>query len=114
VTGFCFGGAIANLLAVRLPWLGASVPYCGGWPAAEEAANLDVPLQIHLASDDPRVNEGWVAYEAALKAAGKAYEVHWYEDTQHGFHNDTTPRYDPEAAALAWRRTLEFFAANLG
>lgn len=113
VTGFCFGGAIANLMAVRLPWLGASVPYYGGWPADEEAAKLAVPLQIHLASDDPRVNEGWVAYEAALQAAGKPYEVHWYEDTQHGFHNDTTPRYDPEAAALAWSRTLEFFAANL-
>ena len=113
VTGFCFGGAIANLLAVRLPWLGASVPYYGGWPAEEEAASLAVPLQIHLASDDPRVNEGWTSYEAALKAAGKPYEVHWYEGTQHGFHNDTTPRYDPEAAALAWRRTLDFFAANL-
>ncbi|MFN7055623.1 dienelactone hydrolase family protein [Hyphomonas sp.] len=114
VTGFCFGGAISNQLAVDLPWLSASVPYYGGWPAGEAAARLEVPLQIHLASDDPRVNEGWVSYEAALKAAGKAYEVHWYKDTQHGFHNDTTPRYDPEAAALAWRRTLEFFAAHLG
>lgn len=113
VTGFCFGGAIANQLAVDHAWLSASVPYYGGWPADEAAARLEVPLQIHLASDDPRVNEGWVSYEAALKAAGKAYEVHWYEGTQHGFHNDTTPRFQPEAAALAWRRTLDFFAKHL-
>lgn len=113
VTGFCFGGAMANQLAVSLPWLKASVPYYGGWPAAEEAAKLEVPLQIHLASDDPRVNEGWVTYEAALKAAGKPYELHWYEGTQHGFHNDTTPRFNPEAAALAWSRTLDFFAQHL-
>lgn len=113
VTGFCFGGAIANQLAVDHAWLSASVPYYGGWPADEAAARLKVPLQIHLASDDPRVNEGWVSYEAALKAAGKAYEVHWYEGTQHGFHNDTTPRFQPEAAALAWRRTLDFFAKHL-
>ncbi|MFN4024570.1 MAG: dienelactone hydrolase family protein [Hyphomonas sp.] len=114
VTGFCFGGAIANQLAVDLAWLSASVPYYGGWPSDEAAARLEVPLQIHLASDDPRVNEGWVSYEAALKAASKAYEIHWYEGTQHGFHNDTTPRFEPEAAALAWRRTLDFFAAHLG
>lgn len=113
VTGFCFGGAIANQLAVDHAWLSASVPYYGGWPADEAAARLEVPLQIHLASDDPRVNEGWVSYEAALKAAGKAYEVHWYEGTQHGFHNDTTPRFQLEAAALAWRRTLDFFAKHL-
>lgn len=113
VTGFCFGGAMANQLAVDLPWLGASVPYYGGWPADEAASRLEVPLQIHLASDDPRVNEGWVSYEAALKAAGKPYEIHWYEGTQHGFHNDTTPRFNPEAAALAWGRTLDFFARNL-
>ena len=113
VTGFCFGGAIANQLAVDHAWLSASVPYYGGWPADDAAARLEVPLQIHLASDDPRVNEGWVSYEAALKAAGKAYDVHWYEGTQHGFHNDTTPRFQPEAAALAWRRTLDFFAKHL-
>lgn len=113
VTGFCFGGAMANQLAVSLPWLKASVPYYGGWPAEADAAKLDVPLQIHLASDDPRVNEGWTAYEAALQAAGKAYEVHWYEGTQHGFHNDTTPRFDPDAAALAWQRTLDFFGRHL-
>jgi carboxymethylenebutenolidase len=112
-TGFCFGGAITNLMAVHQPWLKASVPYYGGWPAAEEAARVEVPLQIHLASDDPRVNEGWPPYEAALKAAGKPYEMHWYEGTQHGFHNDTTARFNAEAATLAWSRTLEFFAKHL-
>lgn len=112
-TGFCFGGAITNLMAVHQPWLKASVPYYGGWPSVEDAAKVEVPLQIHLASEDPRVNEGWPPYEAALKAAGKSYEMHWYEGTQHGFHNDTTPRYDPAAAALAWTRTLDFFAKHL-
>ncbi|HAY06072.1 MAG TPA: dienelactone hydrolase [Hyphomonas sp.] len=112
-TGFCFGGAITNLMAVHQPWLKASVPYYGGWPSVEDAAKVEVPLQIHLASEDPRVNEGWPPYEAALKAAGKSYEMHWYEGTQHGFHNDTTPRYDPAAAALAWSRTLDFFAKHL-
>lgn len=112
-TGFCFGGAITNLMAVHQPWLKASVPYYGGWPLVEDAAKVEVPLQIHLASEDPRVNEGWPSYEAALKAAGKSYEMHWYEGTQHGFHNDTTPRYDPAAAALAWSRTLDFFAKHL-
>jgi carboxymethylenebutenolidase len=100
-------------MAVNLPWLKASVPYYGGWPTVEEAAKVEVPLQIHLASEDERVNAGWPPYEAALKAAGKVYEVHWYEGTQHGFHNDTTPRYNPEAAALAWSRTLDFFAKHL-
>jgi carboxymethylenebutenolidase len=109
VTGFCFGGAIANQLAVGLPWLAASVPFYGGWPKVEEAASVKAPLLIHLASDDPRINDAWPAYESALKAAGKAYTVHVYPGTQHGFHNDTTPRFNAEAAALAWSRTLEFF-----
>jgi carboxymethylenebutenolidase len=112
-TGFCFGGAVTNIMAVRQPWLKASVPYYGGWPAVEDAAKVEVPLQIHLASDDERVNAGWPPYEAALKAAGKPYEIFIYEGTQHGFHNDTTPRFNPEAAALAWGRTLEFFAKHL-
>ena len=112
-TGFCFGGAITNQMAVNLPWLRASVPYYGGWPTVEEAASVEVPLQIHLAGEDERVNAGWPAYEAALKAAGKPYEVYIYEGCQHGFHNDTTPRFNPEAAALAWSRTLEFFARHL-
>ncbi len=112
-TGFCFGGAVTNIMAVRQPWLKASVPYYGGWPPAGDAAKVAVPLQIHLASDDPRVNEGWPPYEAALQAAGAAYEAHIYPGTQHGFHNDTTPRYNPDAAALAWSRTLAFFAQHL-
>lgn len=112
-TGFCFGGVVTNIMAARQPWLKASVPYYGGWPPAEDAVRVEVPLQIHLASDDERVNVGWPPYEAALKAAGKSYQVHWYEGTQHGFHNDTTPRFNPEAAALAWGRTLDFFARHL-
>jgi carboxymethylenebutenolidase len=112
-TGFCFGGAVTNLMAVRQPWLKACVPYYGGWPPVEDAAKVEVPLQIHLAGEDARVNEGWPAYEAALKAAGKPYEVFVYDGCQHGFHNDTTPRFNPEAAALAWGRTLAFFARHL-
>lgn len=112
-TGFCFGGAVTNLMAVRQPWLKASVPYYGGWPPVEDAVKVEVPLQIHLAGDDERVKAGWPAYEAALKAAGKPYEVFIYEGCQHGFHNDTTPRFNPEAAALAWSRTLDFFARHL-
>ncbi|MBI1401352.1 dienelactone hydrolase family protein [Hyphomonas sp.] len=112
-TGFCFGGAVTNIMAVRQPWLKASVPYYGGWPPVEDAVKVEVPLQIHLAGDDERVNAGWPTYEAALKAAGKPYEVFIYEGCQHGFHNDTTPRFNPEAAALAWSRTLDFFARHL-
>ena len=111
--GFCFGGAVANLMAVRQPWLSAAVPYYGGWPSAEEASQVKVPLQIHLASEDPRVNAGWPAYEAALKAAGASYEHYIYDGAQHGFHHDTTARFDPDMAALAWSRTLDFFATHL-
>ncbi len=112
-TGFCFGGSITHLMAVKQPWLACSVPYYGGWPSAEEAATLQVPLQLHLAGLDDRVNAGWPAYKAALDAAGKPYEVYIYEGVNHGFNNDTTPRYDPAAAALAWGRTLDFFARHL-
>jgi len=111
--GFCFGGAVANLMAVRQPWLSAAVPYYGGWPDAEDAAKVEVPLQIHLASEDARVNAGWPPYEAALKAAGAEYEHFIYPDAQHGFHNDTTGRFDPDMAALAWSRTLAFFRRYL-
>ncbi|MEM9739067.1 MAG: dienelactone hydrolase family protein [Pseudomonadota bacterium] len=111
--GFCFGGAVSNLMAVRQPWLSAAVPYYGGWPDAEDAAKVRVPLQIHLASEDQRVNAGWPPYEAALKAAGADYEMLMYEGAQHGFHNDTTGRFDAEDAALAWSRTLAFFEAHL-
>lgn len=111
--GFCFGGAVTNLMAVRQPWLACSVPYYGGWPSAAEAAQVQVPLQIHLAGLDERVNAGWPAYQAALEAAGAEYELHVYEGANHGFHNDTTARFDAEDAALAWSRTLDFFGQHL-
>jgi len=107
--GFCYGGAVANELAVRLDWLSGSVPFYGGWPEPEAAERVRVPLQIHLAELDDRVNAGWPAWRDALEAAGAPYEVYLYEGAQHGFHNDTTARFDPEQAALAWARTLRFF-----
>ncbi|WP_373006637.1 dienelactone hydrolase family protein [Hyphomonas sp.] len=111
--GFCFGGSITNLMAVNQPWLSGAVPFYGGWPTEQDAATLEVPLQIHLAGLDTRVNAGWPAYEAALKANGADYEAFIYEGVNHGFHNDTTPRFDAAAAQLAWGRTLDFFAAKL-
>ncbi len=107
--GFCFGGWIVNMMAVRIPDLAASVPYYGGQPEAADVAAIQAPLQIHYASLDTRVNAGWPAYEEALKAAGKTYEMYMYENVNHGFHNDTTPRYDEAAAKLAWERTVAFF-----
>ena len=109
VVGFCFGGGIANSLAVRMPDLGAAVPFYGRQPSAEDAAKIKAPLLLHYASNDQGVNQGWPAYEAALKANNKVYTAYVYENTQHGFHNDTTPRYDDASAKLAWQRTLEFF-----
>ncbi len=114
VTGFCFGGWMANMLAVRLPDIvKAAVPYYGGQAPAEDAPKIKAALQLHYAALDERVNAGWPAYEAALKAAGVSYEVHMYPGANHGFHNDTTPRYDREAAELAWSRTIAFFNAKL-
>lgn len=114
VTGFCFGGGMANTLAWRLPDIvKAAVPYYGGQPSAENAAKIKCPLLLHYAALDTRVNAGWPAYEAALKAAGVKYEVHIYPGVNHGFHNDTTPRYDQAAAELSWKRTIEFFRKNL-
>ena len=113
VTGFCFGGGIANMLAVRVPDLGAAVPFYGRQPAAAEVASINAPLLIHYAGLDDRVNAGWPDYEAALKAEGKEYTTYIYEGTNHGFHNDSTPRYDEAAANLAWERTIAFFDANL-
>ncbi|MEL6259230.1 MAG: dienelactone hydrolase family protein [Pseudomonadota bacterium] len=106
--GFCFGGAMANLLAVRLPWLSGAVPFYGGWPSQAQASQVEARLLIHLAGLDTRVNAGWPAYEAALQAAGKDFTVHTYEGANHGFHNDTTGRFNADAAELAWARTLEF------
>jgi carboxymethylenebutenolidase len=111
--GFCFGGGIVNLLAVRIPDLGAAVPFYGNAAPAADVTKINAPLLIHLASNDERINAQYPAYEAALKANGKRYEIHTYPDTQHGFHNDTTPRYDEAAAKLAWQRTVEFFNKNL-
>lgn len=113
VVGFCYGGGIANLLATRLPDLAAAVPFYGNQPKAEEAAAIKAPLLIHYAGQDERINAGWPAYEAALKAAGARYETHIYPGVQHGFNNDTTPRYDEAAAKLAWQRTIGFFNQHL-
>ncbi|MGI4847871.1 MAG: dienelactone hydrolase family protein [Janthinobacterium lividum] len=113
VVGFCFGGGIANAMAVRFADLGAAVPFYGAQPAAAEVANIKAPLLIHYAGLDERVNAGWPAYEAALKANHVRYEAFIYPDVNHGFHNDTTPRYDAVAAKLAWQRTLDFFGKNL-
>jgi len=107
--GFCFGGGICNLLAVRLPDLAASVPFYGVQVPASDVSKIKAPLLIHYAENDERINAGWPAYETALKANGVKYQAHFYPGTQHGFHNDTTPRYDEAAAKLAWQRTLDFF-----
>lgn len=114
VVGFCFGGGVANFLATQMPELAAAVPFYGPAPAAADVPNIKAPLLIHYAGVDERINAGWPAYEAALKAAGVRYEAHIYAGTQHGFNNDTTPRFDAEAAKLAWGRTLSFFRTHLG
>jgi carboxymethylenebutenolidase len=111
--GFCYGGGMAHMLSTRLPDLAAAVPFYGNQPAPEEAAKVKAPLLIHFAAVDERINAAWPAYEAALKAAGVPYTAHQYAGTQHGFNNDTTPRFDREAAKLAWERTLEFFKQKL-
>jgi carboxymethylenebutenolidase len=115
VVGFCFGGYVSNTLAWRLPeMIKAAVPYYGGQPPAEEVKRIKGVLLIHYAELDTRVNAGWPAYEAALKEAGVSYEAHIYPGVNHGFHNDTTPRYDDAAAKLSWERTLALFKAKLG
>ena len=114
ITGFCYGGGVANAAAVAYPELGGAVPFYGRQPAAADVARIKAPLLIHYAELDERVNAGWPEYEAALKAAGTRYEAFIYPGVNHGFHNDSTPRYDEAAANLAWERTLAFFKANLG
>ena len=111
--GFCYGGGIVHQLATRLPDLHAAVPFYGNSPAPSEAAKVKAPLMVHLAAVDERINAAWPAYEAALKAAGVQYTMHQYPGTHHGFNNDTTPRYDAQAAQLAWKRTVDFFKAQL-
>ncbi|MFZ5892672.1 MAG: dienelactone hydrolase family protein [Myxococcota bacterium] len=113
VIGFCWGGGMAHFLATRLPELEAAVPFYGLAPAPEEAAKVKAALQVHLAEVDERINAAWPPYEAALKAANVKFEVHRYPGTQHGFNNDTTPRYDEKAAKLAWHRSVTFFERHL-
>jgi carboxymethylenebutenolidase len=114
VVGFCFGGWMSNTLACRLPELKAAVPYYGGAPTLTDVQKIKASLMIHFAELDTRVNASWPDYEAALKAAGVEHEAHFYPATNHGFHNDTTPRYDEAAAKLSWERTIAFFKKKLG
>jgi len=111
--GFCWGGGIVNMLATRVPNLGAAVPFYGAAPAAGDVPKIKAPLLIHYAGEDTRINAAWPAYEAALKAAHVSYAMHMYDGAQHGFNNDTTPRYDEKAATLAWGRTIAFFNEHL-
>ena len=111
--GFCFGGGIVNLMAVRLPDLAAAVPFYGAQPPTDQVSNIKAPLLIHYAGLDTRVNEGWPAFETALKENKITYTAYIYPGVNHGFHNDTTPRYDKAAAELAWQRTIDFFNKEL-
>ncbi|WP_312981622.1 YghX family hydrolase [Atlantibacter sp.] len=113
MTGFCYGGGVSNAAAVAYPELAAAVPFYGRQPPAEDAIKVNAPLLLHFAELDTRINEGWPAWEAALKKAGKTYEAHIYPGVNHGFHNDSTPRYDKAAAELAWQRTLAWFEKYL-
>ncbi len=111
--GFCYGGGVVNMLATRLPDLGAAVPFYGSAPPLEDVARIKAPLLVQSAEVDPRINASWPDYEAALKAANVRYERYVYPGTQHGFNNDTTPRFDAAASRLAWQRTLDFLNKNL-
>ena len=111
--GFCFGGWIVNMMAVRIPDLASSVPFYGGQPTTEDVPKIKAPLLLHFAELDTRINEGWPAYETALKENKKEYTAYMYPNANHGFHNDTTPRYDKPAAELAWKRTVDFFGEKL-
>lgn len=113
VVGFCFGGWISNMMAVHVPNLAAAVPYYGSQPNAAETAQINAPLLIHYAELDKRVNEGWPEYETNLKALNKEYTAYIYPAVNHGFHNNTTPRYDQPAANLSWNRTIDFFKQKL-
>ena len=113
VVGFCFGGWIANMMAVKVPSLKASVPFYGGQPSAEETTQIKASLLLQFAGLDTRVNAGWEDYETSLKANKVEHQAHFYPEVNHGFHNNTTPRYDEAAATLAWTRTLDFFKEKL-
>ncbi len=112
--GFCYGGSVCNALAAAYPDMACSVPFYGRQAATEDVPRIKAPLMLHYAGNDERVNAGWPEYDAALQASGASYEAHFYEGANHGFHNDTTPRYDADAAALAWERTLAWFEKHLG
>lgn len=114
VVGFCFGGWISNMMAVKVKKLKAAVPFYGGQPSAEDVPKIKASLLLHFGELDARVNKGWPAYEEALKANGKEYQAYMYAEANHGFHNDTTPRYDKASAELAWKRTIDFFKEKLG
>jgi carboxymethylenebutenolidase len=111
--GFCYGGGVCNAMAVAYPELGASVPFYGRQADPADVPRIEAPLMLHYAELDTRINEGWPAMQAALDEHGKTYEAHFYEGTNHGFHNDSTPRYDEAAAELAWERTVGFFDTHL-
>jgi carboxymethylenebutenolidase len=111
--GFCYGGGMANYLATQVPELAASVPFYGAQPPEADVPRIKAPLLIHYAGTDERINAGWPKYEAALKASKVSYQAFVYDGVQHGFNNDTTPRYDAAAAKLAWQRTVDFFKQNL-
>lgn len=111
--GFCYGGGVVHMLSTRLPDLDAAASFYGNHPAIEDAAKVKAPLLLHFAGIDERINASWPAYEAALKSAGVRYTAHQYPGTQHGFNNDTTPRFDAASARLAWGRTLAFFNKTL-
>jgi len=113
VIGFCFGGWISNMMAVRVSGLKAAVPFYGGQPPTEMVPQINAPLLLHFGELDERVNAGWSEYEKALKEHNKEYMAYFYPNANHGFHNDTTPRYDKEAAKLAWDRTVAFFKEKL-
>lgn len=114
ITGFCYGGGVANAASVAFPELAAAVPFYGRQAKPEDVSRIQAPLLFHFAETDPNVNQTWPAYEAALKEHGKNYEAHIYPATNHGFHNDSTPRYDKAAAELAWSRTIDWFKRHLG
>ncbi|MDC0426144.1 dienelactone hydrolase family protein [Pelagibacteraceae bacterium] len=111
--GFCYGGGVCNALAVAYPELSASVPFYGSQARSEDVKKIKTPLMLHYAEFDERINKGWPEYEAALKSNNKKYQAYIYKGCNHGFHNDSTPRYDEKNANLAWKRTVNFFRENL-
>lgn len=113
VVGFCFGGWISNMMAVKIPTLSAAVPYYGGQPSAEEAEKITTPIMLHYAGLDTRVNGGWPAFEVSLKKNKVEHTAYFYDAVNHGFHNNTTPRYDELSATLSWTRTIDFLREKL-